>query len=120
MKKLSRGLAVLCLLSGPVLAAEYKCAGNRVEKGGVPQYIVRGGGSELIIEKDGRARGRAVRRGGAYVIEGGSGGLLALFEGGRVSRNGQPWATVKEAQGVYDCPDLIAATLWALEHSGEL
>lgn len=120
MKKLSKGLVMLCLVSGPVLAADYKCAGNRVERGGVPQYTVRGGGSELVIEQDGHARGRAVRRGGGYVIEGGSGGLLALFENGRISRNGQPWAAIKEAQGVYDCPDLVAATLWVLERSGEL
>jgi hypothetical protein len=119
VKKMSMVLAVLALAPAPALAADYKCNGNRVEKGGSTQYTVRTSGSDLIIEKGGGTRGRAVKRGSDYAVEVG-GSTQATIENGRIYKGGSTWSTVAEAQRVYDCPDLVAATLWVLAQKGQL
>lgn len=119
MKTLSMWLAVLWLMPAPVLAADFKCSGNRVEKSGSTQYTVRNAGADLAIEKGGATRGRAIKRGGLYAIEVG-GSTVATIENGRIYRGGLTWASVNDAQRVYDCPDLVAATLWVLEQTGNL
>lgn len=119
MKTLWKPLAVLCLVAGPAQAAEFKCAGNRVEKAGSTQYTVRRSGADLAIEKDGSVRGQAVRRGDIYVIEV-RGNPWATIENGRIYKGSAPWASVSDAQRVYDCPDIVAATIWVLEQQGAL
>ncbi len=119
MKKLSMLLATLTLAPAPALAADYKCNGNRVEKGGSTQYTVRTSGPDITIEKGGGTRGKAVKRGSDYAVEVG-GSTQATIEKGRIYKGGSSWNSVSEAQRVYDCPDIVAATLWVLEQQGHL
>ncbi len=119
MKKMSMLLALVALASAPAFAADYKCNGNRVEKGGSTQYTVRTSGSDITIEKGGGTRGRAVKRGSDYAVEVG-GSTQATIENGRIYKGGSTWATVSDAQRVYDCPDIVAATLWVLAQKGQL
>ncbi|WNG53775.1 hypothetical protein F0U59_02440 [Archangium gephyra] len=119
MKKMSMLLAVLTLAPAPALAADYKCQGNRVEKGGSTQYTVRTSGADIVIEKGGSTRGKAVKRGDDYAVEVG-GSTQATIENGRIYKGGSTWSSVSEAQRVYDCPDIVAATLWVLQQRGQL
>ncbi len=119
MKKMSMLLAVLFLTPAPAFAADYKCSGNRVEKSGSTQYTVRTSGTDLTIEKGGSTLGKAVKRGSGYAVEVG-GSTLATIENGRILKGGSTWATVSDAQRAYDCPDLVAATLWVLDQKGQL
>jgi hypothetical protein len=119
VKKMSMLLAALSLASAPALAADYKCNGNRVEKGGSTQYTVRTSGSDITIEKGGGTRGKAVKRGSNYAVEVG-GSTQATIENGKILKGGSSWASVNDAQRVYDCPDVVAATLWVLDQKGQL
>ena len=119
MKKSSMLLAALCLASAPALAADYKCNGNRVEKSGSTQYTVRTSGADITIEKGGNTRGKAVKRGSGYAVEVG-GSTQATIENGKILKGGSTWASVSDAQRVYDCPDVVAATLWVLDQKGQL
>ncbi|HYO69320.1 MAG TPA: hypothetical protein VEU33_24900 [Archangium sp.] len=119
MKKMSMLLAALSLAPVPAFAADYTCKGNRVEKGGTTQYTVRTSGSDIVIEKGGGTRGKAVKRGGGYSVEV-DGSTQATIENGRIYKGGSTWSSVGEAQRVYDCPDIVAATLWVLQQQGQL
>lgn len=111
--------ALIVLASVPSFAAEYKCNGNRVEKGGSTKYQVRTSGADYTIEKGGSTRGKAVKRGSKYYVEVG-GSTQATIEKGRIEKGGSSWASVSTAQQRYDCPDIVAATLWVLEQNGKL
>jgi len=118
MKGTLGGLGVLWLVvSGSAVAAETKCAGNRVERGGSTQYTVRSSGEAITIERMGDTRGRAVKQSRGHSIEVG-GDTVATLQDGHIYRGETRWASVDEAQRVYDCPDPIAATLWVLERTG--
>jgi hypothetical protein len=118
--KLTTCLTALSLLAAaPALAADYKCSGDRVEKGGSTKYTVRTSGSEITIEKGGSTRGKAVKRGGQYAVEV-SGSTQATIENGKIYKSGSTWASVSDAQRTYDCPDIVAATLWVLDKNGKL
>ncbi|MFY0526801.1 hypothetical protein ACN28I_27880 [Archangium gephyra] len=90
MKKLSMLLATLTLASAPAWAADYKCNGNRVEKGGSTRYTVRTSGPDITIEKGGGTRGKAVKRGNDYAVEVG-GSTQATIEKGRIYKGGSTW-----------------------------
>lgn len=109
--------AVLGLVGTGAVAAESKCTGNRVERGGSTQYTVRRSGEEMSIERQGATRGRAVKRDQVHTITV-DGQTLATLQDGHIYRDGARWASVGDAQRVYDCPDLIAATLWVLDRAG--
>lgn len=111
--------ALIVVVSVPSYAAEYKCSGNRVEKGGSTKYEVRSSGTDYTIEKGGSTRGKAVKRGSKYYVEVG-GSTQATIENGRIEKGGSSWATVSTAQQKFDCPDIVAATLWVLEQNGKL
>jgi len=118
--KLASFIAVGALLAAaPAIAADYKCSGDRVEKGGNTQYTVRTSGADITIEKGGNTRGKAVKRGSQYAVEVG-GSTQATIENGKIYKGGSTWATVSDAQRVYDCPDTVAATLWVLAQNGKL
>ena len=116
---MTRLLAVLLAASVPSLAADYRCNGDRVEKSGSTQYTVRRSGNDLSIEKGGSTKGRAVKRGSKYAVEVG-GSTVATFENGKIEKGGSSWATVSEAQRMFDCPAEVAATLWVLKQNGTL
>ena len=117
---MKQALVLAVMLAAPaVLAADYKCNGDRVEKSGSTQYTVRTSGSDITIEKGGSTKGKAVRRGSKYAVEVG-GSTVATFENGKIEKGGSSWATVSDAQREYDCPGDVAATLWVLAKSGKL
>jgi len=112
-------LIVVSLLSSSAFAADYKCNGDRVEKSGSTQYTVRTSGSDITIEKGGSTKGKAVKRGSKYAVEVG-GSTVATFENGKIEKGGSSWATVSDAQRMFDCPGDVAATLWVLTKNGNL
>lgn len=119
MKKLFAASAALALISAPAFAADYKCKGNRVEKSGSTKYTIRTSGSDYTIEKSGSTRGKAVKRGSKYYVEV-SGSTQATIENGKIYKSGSTWASVSDAQRTWDCPDVVAATLWVLDRNGKL
>ena len=120
MKRLASVLVVGSLLTaGSAFAADYKCKGDSVEKSGSTIYPVRTSGSDYTIEKSGSTKGKAVKSGSKYSVEA-SGSTLATVENGKIYKSGSTWASVSDAQRVYDCPDVVAAALWVLEKSGKL
>ncbi|MCC7386397.1 MAG: hypothetical protein IT384_31455 [Deltaproteobacteria bacterium] len=100
-------------------AADYVCKGDSVEKGGSTQYKVRTSGSDYTIEKSGSTKGKSVKSGSKYTVEV-SGSTIATIENGKIYKSGSTWASVSDAQRKYDCPDVVAATLWVLDQSGKL
>jgi hypothetical protein len=116
---MKQALVLAVMLAVPAFAADYKCSGDRVEKGGSTQYTVRTSGSDITVEKGGSTKGKAVKRGSKYAVEVG-GSTVATFENGKIEKGGSSWATVSDAQREYDCPGDVAATLWVLAKSGKL
>lgn len=118
MKTLIIALASL-VVAAPALAADFKCNGDSVEKSGSTHYKVRTSGSDITIEKSGSTKGKAVKSGSKYTVEV-SGSTIATIENGKIYKSGSTWASVSDAQRVYDCPDTIAATLYVLDKEGKL
>ena len=119
MKKIIGFVVAFAFVSGSASAAEYVCKGERVEKGGSTKYTVRTSGSDYTIEKGGSTKGKSVKRGSKYYVEIG-GSTQATIEGNRIEKGGSSWATVDQARRKYDCPDVVAATLWVLDQKGAL
>lgn len=116
---LSSVVAMSLCAALPASASEYRCSGNRVEKSGSTKYTIRSSGSSYTIEKSGSTVGQAVQRGSKYYVEV-SGSTVATIENGKIEKSGSSWGTVSEAQRTYDCPDIVAATLWVLDKAGKL
>ncbi|MEQ9502133.1 MAG: hypothetical protein RIT81_35005 [Deltaproteobacteria bacterium] len=119
LKATAIAFVTVFVLAGTAEAAEYKCKGNRVEKSGSTKYTVRTSGSDYKIEKSGSTKGVAKKRGSKYAVEV-SGSTQATIEKGKIYKSGSTWGTVSEAQRKYDCPDIVAATLWVLDKKGKL
>ncbi|MEQ8280484.1 MAG: hypothetical protein RMA76_14210 [Deltaproteobacteria bacterium] len=119
LKATAIAFVTVFVLAGTAEAAEYKCKGNRVEKSGSTKYTVRTSGSDYKIEKSGSTKGVAKKRGSKYAVEV-SGSTQATIEKGKIYKSGSTWGTVSEAQRKYDCPDVVAATLWVLDKKGKL
>lgn len=121
MKKLAITLA-FCLtatFSLSASAADYKCKGDRVEKSGSTKYKIRTSGSDYTVEKSGSTRGKARKRGSKYAVEV-SGSTKATIENGKIYKSGSTWAKISDAQRTFDCPPVVAATLWVLMKEGRL
>lgn len=116
---IAAALVASFVLAGSADAAEYTCKSNRVEKSGSTKYTVRTSGSDYTIEKSGSTKGVAKKRGSKYHVEV-SGSTQATIENGKIYKSGSSWGTVSEAQRKYDCPDIVAATLWVLDKNGKL
>lgn len=112
-------LLAALLFAAPAFAADYVCKGDSVEMSGSTQYKVRTSGSDYTIEKSGSTRGKAQKSGSKYTVEV-SGSTVATIENGKIYKSGSTWATVDEAQKMFDCPDTVAATLWVLTRLGKL
>ena len=112
-------VAVVAALAPAARAAEFKCNGDSVEKGGSTQYAYKESSSEIVIEKGGSTKGKAVKRSSKWYVEIG-GSTQATFENGKIEKGGSSWATVSEAQRKYDCNADVAATLWVLDQKGVL
>jgi hypothetical protein len=118
MKTLILAAALTASLATPAIA-DYKCSGDRVEKGGSTQFTVRRSGGDLTIEKGGSTKGRAVQRGSKLVVEVG-GSTKATIENGKIEKGGSSWGTVSAAQRQFNCDGNVAATLWVLFQIGVL
>ena len=111
--------AAIALIGFDAAASDFKCQGDRVEKSGSTKSTVRTSGNDYTIEKSGSTVGHAVKRGSKYYVEV-SGSTVATIENGKIEKSGSSWATVSDAQRTYECPDIVAATLWVLEKTGKL
>jgi hypothetical protein len=111
----SVALAVTPAVAGP----DYKCKDNRVEKGGSTQFTIRRSGSDFSVEKGGSTKGKAVQRGSKLHVEVG-GSTKATIANGKIEKGGSSWASVSEAQRMFDCEGTVAATLWVLFKIGVL
>jgi hypothetical protein len=111
----SVALAVTPAGAGP----DYKCKDNRVEKGGSTQFTIRRSGSDFSVEKGGSTKGKAVQRGSKLHVEVG-GSTKATIANGKIEKGGSSWASVSEAQRMFDCEGTVAATLWVLFKIGVL
>lgn len=112
-------VAALAVFAVPAVAADFKCSGNRVEKGGSTQYTFRESSSEIVVEKGGSTKGKAVKRGSKWYVEIG-GSTQATFENGKIEKGGSSWATASDAQRVFDCNADVAMTFWVLQQKGAL
>jgi len=112
-------LVALTFTTTPAHAADYRCKGNRVEKSGSTKYTIRRSGADFTVEKSGSTKGKCVKRGSKYAVEV-SGSTKATIENGKIYKSGSTWATVSDAQRIYDCPGNVAATLWVLKKIGKL
>jgi hypothetical protein len=121
MKSLLKTLIVglVLALGSSAMASEYKCDGDSVEKSGSTHYRVRVSGTDFTIEKSGSTVGKAIKRGDRYYVEV-AGSTQATIEDGRIYKSGSTWASIEDAQRIYDCPDIVAATLWVLQQKGKL
>ncbi len=111
-------LFALILFVGPASAADYKCKGDRVEKSGSTKYHVKVRG-DIYVEKSGSTKGKAVRRGSKWYVEV-SGSTKATFDDRKIYKSGSSWASISDAQRVFDCKPEWAATLWVLQKLGRL
>ncbi len=112
--------AIACLASAaPAAAAEYKCVGDRVEKSSSTVWTLRQSSSGWTIEKSGSTVGTAVNRGSAWHVEV-SGSTKAMIKGDVIEKSGSTWAKVSDAKAKFDCPDVVAATLWVLQQIGQI
>ena len=106
-------------LASPASAAEYKCSGNSVKKSGSTKYTFDWSGTTLTIKKSGSTKGQASKSGDKYDVKV-SGSTRASIRNGKIYKSGSTWSSVSEAQRTYDCPDIVAATLWVLSQVGAL
>lgn len=115
MKKLLVAvLAVLAVVAVPAFAADYKCVKGKVEKGGSTKFTYKESTTEIVIEKGGSAKGKAVKRGAKWEVEIG-GKVQASFANGTIEKGGAPWVNMSDTQRTWDCKVEVAATLWVLE-----
>lgn len=116
--KLALTALLLAALTSPSYA-DYKCAGERVEKGGSTQFTIRRSGADFSVEKGGSTKARVVSRNGKLDIEVG-GSTKATIEKDKILKGGSTWASVSDAQRKFNCDGPVAATLWVLFQIGVL
>lgn len=116
-------IAVVLVAAAPAFAEdEIECNGGRVARGQTLLYTYTDKAEEVAIEKDGKLKGKAVKRKGKWQVEIG-GKVQASFTegyGGKIEKGGAEWSTIKEATKVFDCTHNVAATLWVLTQKGAL
>lgn len=125
MKAITPAFAILALVALTVPAAadgEYKCKGERIEKGSSTWGYARASGSDYRIEKGMSSIGWAKSRGSKWAIETFGSTTLGWLVGSRIEKpNGSTWASLSDAtRMVHDCPDAVAAALWVLNQHGKL
>lgn len=118
-RHIALSFAALLLTATTATAGEYVCKGESVEKSGSTIYTVRSSGGDYTVEKSGSTVGKSVKSDKRYHVEV-SGSTIATIDNGKIEKSGSTWATVEDAQKVFDCPGVIAATLWVLQKSGKL
>ena len=116
-------ILILCALAAPASAdGEYKCKGERIEKGSWTWGYARASGSDYRIEKGSSSIGWAKKRSSKWAIETFGSTTLGWLVGSRIEKpNGSTWAQLSAAKRlVHNCPDAVAAALWVLNKHGKL
>ena len=123
MTNLARILVFIVSLAlcGSAAAAEYRCNGDRVQKGASTRYTVRKLAEGFSIEKGGATIGVTKKKADEeFMIKVGK-RIKATFDIRRVYKSdGATWALVSDTQREFDCPGPVAATLWVLQEIGKL
>lgn len=117
--KLVTSVVMVAGLAGSAAAGDYVCKGDRVEKGGSTQFVVKRDGRDLSIEKASSTVARAVQRNSKLHVEV-AGSTKATIENGKIEKGGSSWGTVDDAQKQFECDGNVAATLWVLFQIGLL
>lgn len=109
-------------LATSAAAADFKCKGERIEKGSSTWGKAVSAGSDYRIEKGSSTIGWAKKRSSKWAIESSGSSTLGWLNGSRIEKtNSATWASLSDAQRmVADCPDAVAAALWVLQKSGKL
>lgn len=101
-------------------AAEYRCQGDRVVKGGSTWFKVRKSGATIYISRSGSVKGTASKHAGKWRVSV-KGATRGTFDAQRIYRKaGATWARVADAKRQFACSGPVAATLWVLTRSGAL
>ena len=124
MKTLTAALAVafVCALAAPASAGpDFKCKGERIEKGSSTWGYAKKSGSDYRIEKGSSSIGWAKKRSSKWQIETFGSSTLGWLVGDRIEKpNGSTWARLSDAKRMVEgCPDAVAAVLWVLKKSGK-
>jgi len=101
-------------------AYDFKCKGERIEKGSSTWGYAKSSGSDFRIEKGSSTIGYAKKRSSKWAIESSGSSTLGWVVKDRIEKsNGSTWTRLDEAKRMSDCPDVIAAALWVLKKSGK-
>ncbi|HEX7715580.1 MAG TPA: hypothetical protein VF531_16290 [Bacillota bacterium] len=109
------------VISGMVLAADYKCIGDRIEKSGSTWGYAKISGSDYRIEKGSSTIAFVKSRSGKWAIEDAGNNTLGWLNGSSIeTTNGSTWASLSDAKSFCDGPDPVAAAMWVLNKTGKL
>ena len=111
------------LFATPSLAAEYKCASNRIEKSGSTYGSYKSSGSDWSIEKGSSTVGYAKKQGSDWRIENSGSSTIGYFRAGsRIESSGSSsLGVLRDAQRfAKGCPSEVAVALWLLKREGKL
>ncbi len=115
------GALALFVLAAPAGAQEYRCSGERIEKGSSTWGHARSAGSDLRIEKGSNSIAWVRRAGSDWRIETFAGNTIGWLKSGRIEKpNGSTWTSLSDATLLFGCPDPVAAALWILKQNGKL
>lgn len=102
-------------------AAQYKCVGERIEKGSSTWGYARSAGSDFRIEKGSSSIGWAKKANSDWRIETFGSSTLGWLKGSRIeTAGGSTWANLSDAKNLADCPDAVAVALWIFNQKGML
>ena len=114
-------LASAIVVTGIAYAAEFKCVGERIEKGSSTWGYAKTQGSDFRIEKGSSTIGYVKNRGGKWAIEDTGSNTLAWLNGSRIEKsNGSTWTSLSDAKSFCDGPDPVAAAMWVYKQAGKL
>jgi hypothetical protein len=119
MKTMSMVFALVIAMSWavPADAADYKCQGDSVTQRGSTHFKIHRSGSSFTVSKSGSTKGKATQGSSKWAVSV-SGSTKAKFDDRTIYRRGGRWASVSDAQLIFDCDGPVASTLWVLRQLG--
>ena len=98
-----------------VLAADFKCKGERIEKTGSIWGYARQSGADFRIEKGSSTIGWVKNAGDYWRVETPAGATLAWLKEARIETpGGSTWVTLNAIEDLAECPIPVTAGLWVL------
>ena len=115
-------LLLLFVITGIVLAAEFECKGERIERNGSTWgYAKNYSGSDYRIEKGSYTIAFVKKQGSKWRIEDTAKTTLGWLNGSTIEKpNGSSWTSLSTAKSLCKGPDEIAAALWVLKQHNKL